>query len=126
MKKRLFLYLALLALAIVLMLTLKWYAYDSVYNNGIDLALPEVEQSKPKEKRSLEVTVKEKGKYLIGKNKIAKDSLEIKIINFIKSEGYNGVMIRFDQDVEMRHVVYVMDILNRHKIKSTLAVKSQD
>lgn len=120
MKKRLLLYLLLLVIAIVSMLALKRYSFNSKYNNGIDLALPEIKQSNPKAKRALEVFVKVKGKYLIGENKVEKDSLEFKMINFIKSEGYNGINIRFDQDVEMKHVVYVMEIANRNKI----AIKS--
>jgi biopolymer transport protein ExbD len=124
MKKRLLIYLSLLVIVIVLILTLKWYAYDSKYNNGIDLALPPEETSKAKTKRSLEVSVGGQGEYSIGENRVEKGSLEIKMINFIKSEGYNGIIIRSHQDVEMRHVVYIMDIANRNKIKST--VGSQD
>ena len=108
------------------MLILKWYAYDSKYNNGIDLVLPEVKQSNPKTKRSIEVSVRGEGDYLIEGRKVEKDSLEIKIINFIKSEGYSGIIIKSHQDTEMRHIVYLMDIANRNKIKSTLAVRGQD
>ena len=126
MKKRLPIYLLVLVIAVVLMLALKWYDYDSKYNNGIDLVLPEVKQSNPKEKRSIEVYVRGQGEYLIEGNAVEQDSLEIKIINFIKKEGYSGIIIKSNQDVEMRHIVYIMDIANRNKIKSTLAVRSQD
>lgn len=108
------------------MLALKTYTYDSKYNNGIDLALPEVKQSNPKVKRALEVAVIGEDNYTIEGQSVEKDSLEIKIINFVRQEGYNGIIIKSHQDVEMRHVVYIMDITNRNKIKSMLAVKDED
>lgn len=126
MKKRLLIYLLLLVIAIVLMLALKTYTYDSKYNNGIDLVLPEVEGLKPKTKQPLEINVRRNGKYLIGENEVEKDSLELKMINFILSEEYKKIIIKSDQDVEMKHVIYVMDIANRNGIPSVLAVRNQD
>ncbi|WP_452597047.1 ExbD/TolR family protein [Pontimicrobium sp. MEBiC01747] len=126
MKKRLLIYLVLLVIAVVLMLTLKRSVYNSKYNNGIDLVLPEVEGLKPKAKPPLEINVRRNGKYLIGKNEVEKDSLELKMINFILSEDYKKITIKSDQDVEMKHVIYVMDIANRNGIPSVLAVRNQD
>ncbi len=57
--------------------------------------------------------------------KVSKDNLEAEVLAKVGQSDSPSITIRSDQDVEMKHVVYIMDIANRNKIKSTLAVKSK-
>ena len=56
---------------------------------------------------------------------VPKGQLEAEVLAKVGGSSTPTITIRSDQDVEMKHVVYIMDIANRNKIKSTLAVKSQ-
>jgi biopolymer transport protein ExbD len=56
---------------------------------------------------------------------VSKELLEPELLSKLGTSDAPTITIRSDQDVEMKHVVYIMDIANRNKIKSTLAVKSQ-
>lgn len=105
------------------MLALKKYDFNSELNNGIDLVLPKTESKAATKPLSIEVG--KNGDCVINNRTITKDSLELKIIRFIAEGDHDAVTIRMNEDVEMRHVVFVMDIANRNKIKSTLAVNSQ-
>ena len=56
---------------------------------------------------------------------VSKDLLESELLTKLRGAEAPTITIRSDQDIEMKHVVYIMDIANRNKIKSTLAVQSQ-
>jgi biopolymer transport protein ExbD len=57
--------------------------------------------------------------------KVSKETLEAEVLAKVGNEEKPTITIRSDQDVEMKHVVFIMDIANKNKIKSTLAVKSK-
>ena len=53
------------------------------------------------------------------------ETLEQEVLAKVGNEEKPTITIRSDQDVEMKHVVFIMDIANKNKIKSTLAVQSK-
>jgi biopolymer transport protein ExbD len=57
--------------------------------------------------------------------KVGKDNLEAELLAKLGPKENPTITIRSDQDVEMKHVVFIMDIANKNKIKSTLAVQSK-
>ena len=56
---------------------------------------------------------------------VEKDNLETELLAKLGTQEEPVITIRSDQDVEMKHVVFIMDIANKNKIKSTLAVQSK-
>ena len=56
---------------------------------------------------------------------VSKSQLETEILAKVGNSDTPTITIRSDENVDLKHVVYIMDIANRNRIKSTLAVKSQ-
>lgn len=123
MKKKLLVYVIVLLVAVFLMFLLKPVNFESDLNNSIDLVLPTNDQTKSQ--NNFTVFIDSEGNYTINDSVIAKDSLEGVLINKIKSEGYDGVQVRSHQDSEMKHLLFVMDIANRNKLKIIVGVISE-
>jgi biopolymer transport protein ExbD len=81
--------------------------------------------SKTTQTKNVSVSVNKDIQYFIDLKEVSKEALEAEVLAKIGKTDSPTITIRSDQDVEMKHVVYIMDIANRNKIKSTLAVKSQ-
>ena len=109
---------------VFLLLIFFMIASTLVSAEAIDLLLPK-STSKTTQTKSVSVSVDKNTNYYIDMKKVSKEQLESELLLKIGSEESPTITIRSDQDVEMKHVVYIMDIANRNKIKSTLAVKSQ-
>ena len=91
---------------------------------AIDLLLPK-SSSKTTQTKNVSVSVDKDVNYYVDMKKVSKDNLETEVLAKVGQSESPSITIRSDQDVEMKHVVYIMDIANRNKIKSTLAVKSK-
>lgn len=109
---------------VFLLLIFFMIASTLVSAEAIDLLLPK-STSKTTQTKSVSVSVDKNTNYYIDLKKVSKETLESKLIAKLGGVESPTITIRSDQDVEMKHVVYIMDIANRNKIKSTLAVKSQ-
>jgi biopolymer transport protein ExbD len=109
---------------VFLLLIFFMIASTLVSAEAIDLLLPS-STSKTTQTKSVSVSVDKNTKYYIDMKQVSKDALESELIAKIGGAESPTITIRSDQDVEMKHVVFIMDIANRNKIKSTLAVKSQ-
>ena len=94
-----------------------------VLNNSIDLILPDSVNNESK--KSFKVEINKEGEFLIQDRIVERDSLEKEIIKLSKEGNFKTIIIKSHTDIEMKHVVYIMDIANRNKIKSILAVKSK-
>ena len=75
--------------------------------------------------KNVSVSVDKNVNYYVDMKKVSKDDLESEVLAKVGSTDSPTITIRSDQDVEMKHVVFIMDIANRNRIKSTLAVKSK-
>jgi biopolymer transport protein ExbD len=109
---------------VFLLLIFFMIASTLVSSEAIDLLLPK-SSSKTTQAKNVSVSVNKDHEYFIGTKQVPKESLEREILRELGSSDSPTIIIRADQDVEMKHAVYIMDIANKNKIKSTLAVRSQ-
>ncbi|WP_452223576.1 ExbD/TolR family protein [Lacinutrix chionoecetis] len=109
---------------VFLLLIFFMIASTLVSAEAIDLLLPK-SSSKTTQTKSVSVSVDKDTNYYIDLKQVSKEALESELLSKLGNAEAPTITIRSDQDVEMKHVVYIMDIANRNKIKSTLAVKSQ-
>ncbi|MEW4925750.1 biopolymer transporter ExbD [Algibacter sp. 2305UL17-15] len=108
---------------VFLLLIFFMIASTLVSAEAIDLLLPK-SSSKTTQVKNVSVSVNKKHQYFVDLKMVPKTQLESTILAAMAGSTTSSITIRSDQDVEMKHVVYIMDIANRNKIKSTLAVKS--
>ena len=109
---------------VFLLLIFFMIASTLVSAEAIDLLLPK-STSKTTQTKNLAVSVNKNKQYYIDRTLVAKDQLEVEVLKRLGNSTSPTIIIRSDQDVEMKHVVFIMDIANRNKIKSTLAVRSK-
>lgn len=109
---------------VFLLLIFFMIASTLVSAEAIDLLLPK-SSSKTTQTKNVSVSVDKNVNYYVDMKKVSKDNLEAEVLAKVGQSDAPSITIRSDQDVEMKHVVYIMDIANRNKIKSTLAVKSK-
>ena len=109
---------------VFLLLIFFMIASTLVSAEAIDLLLPK-SSSKTTQTKNVSVSVDNDVNYYVDMKKVSKDNLEAEVLAKVGQSDSPSITIRSDQDVEMKHVVYIMDIANRNKIKSTLAVKSK-
>lgn len=108
---------------VFLLLIFFMIASTLVSAEAIDLLLPK-SSSKTTQTKNVSVSVNKRVQYFVNLKQVPKNNLESEILDQVGGSSSPTITIRSDQDVEMKHVVYIMDIANRNKIKSTLAVKS--
>lgn len=109
---------------VFLLLIFFMIASTLVSAEAIDLKLPN-SSSKTTQTKSVSVSVNKRNQYFVDSKMVPKSLLEAEVLNKVGESSSPTIVIRSDQDVEMKHVVFIMDIANRNKIKSTLAVKSK-
>jgi biopolymer transport protein ExbD len=110
---------------VFLLLIFFMIASSLVSAEAIDLLLPK-SSSKTTQTKNISVSVNKKLQYFIDLKQVSKDKLETELLAKLGNASSPTITIRSDQDVDLKHVVYIMDIANRNKIKSTLAVKSSN
>ena len=108
---------------VFLLLIFFMIASTLVSAEAIDLLLPK-SSSKTTQTKNVSVSVNKNNEYFVNLKQVSKENLEAEVLSKVGTSGTQSITIRSDQDVEMKHVVFIMDIANRNKIKSTLAVKS--
>jgi biopolymer transport protein ExbD len=108
---------------VFLLLIFFMIASTLVSAEAIDLLLPK-STSKTTQTKNVSVSVNKKLQYFVDMKQVPKSRLEAEVLRKVGQSSTPTITIRSDQDVDLKHVVYIMDIANRNKIKSTLAVKS--
>ena len=109
---------------VFLLLIFFMIASTLVSAEAIDLLLPE-SSSKTTQSKNVSVSVNKNNEYFVNLRQVSKERLEAEVLAMVGDSEAPTITIRSDQDVEMKHVVFIMDIANRNRIKSTLAVKSK-
>ena len=107
---------------VFLLLIFFMIASTLVSTNAIDLLLPK-SGSKTTQSKSLAVSITKNLDYYVDNQKVEKSQLESYILNKVKGLEKPSIVLRSEESVELKDVVFVMDIANRNKIKSTLAVR---
>jgi biopolymer transport protein ExbD len=108
---------------VFLLLIFFMIASTLVSAEAIDLLLPK-SSSKTTQTKSISVSVDKDVNYYIDLKKVPKDNLEAELLAKLGPTEEPVITIRSDEDVPMKHVVFIMDIANKNKIKSALAVKA--
>ena len=108
---------------VFLLLIFFMIASTLVSAEAIDLLLPK-SSSKTTQTKNVAVSVNKDLQYFVDLKQVPKDQLESAVLEKVGASETPTITIRSDKDVELKNVVFIMDIANRKKIKSTLAVKS--
>ncbi len=109
---------------VFLLLIFFMIASTLVSAEAIDLLLPK-STSKTTQTKNVSVSVDKNVNYYVDMKQVSKEDLETEVLAKVGNVDSPTITIRSDESVEMQHVVFIMDIANRNKIKSTLAVKAQ-
>ena len=106
---------------VFLLLIFFMIASTLVSTNALDIVLPK-SSSKTTQSKSLAVTITKDLNYHVDGDQVTKEQLEQTILNKIGNLEKPSIVVRAEESVAIKDFVYVMDIANRNKIKSTLAV----
>ncbi len=109
---------------VFLLLIFFMIASTLVSADAIDLLLPK-SSSKTTQSKSVTVSVTNKLEYYVDRKKVRKSQLEREILKKVGKGIGRTITLRIEEDVKMKHTVFVMDIANRNRIKSSLAVRSK-
>jgi len=110
---------------VFLLLIFFMIASTLVSAEAIDLLLPK-SSSKTTQSKSVTVSINKKLEYFVDRKKVPKRQLEREILAKVgKSKIGRTITLRVEESVAMKNAVYVMDIANRNRIKSSLAVRSK-
>ena len=109
---------------VFLLLIFFMIASTLVSAEAIDLLLPK-SSSKTTQSKSVSVSINKKIQYFVNRKRVSKGSLEREILKKVGNGRGRTITLRVEEDVPMKHAVYVMDIANRNRIKSSLAVRTK-
>jgi biopolymer transport protein ExbD len=110
---------------VFLLLIFFMIASTLVSAEAIDLLLPK-SSSKTTQSKSVTVSITKNKEYFVNRKKVSKSQLEREILKKVgKSKVGKSITLRVEENVPMKDAVYVMDIANRNRIKSTLAVRAK-
>ena len=90
--------------------------------NAIDVLLPKA-GGKTENKGAVAVSITKDAKFYIDGKEVSKLNLESNIKKQFSGADSKTLVIRGDQEVSYKNIMYVIDIANRNKIKMILAVK---
>ena len=109
---------------VFLLLIFFMIASTLVSAEAIDLLLPK-SSSKTTQSKSVSVSINKKIQYFVNRKRVSKGSLEREILKKVGNGRGRTITLRVEENVPMKHAVYVMDIANRNRIKSSLAVRTK-
>ncbi len=109
---------------VFLLLIFFMIASTLVSAEAIDLLLPK-SSSKTTQSKSVSVSINKKMQYFVNRKRVSKGSLEREILAKVGKGRGRTITLRVEENVPMKHAVYVMDIANRNRIKSSLAVRTK-
>ncbi|HIE44586.1 MAG TPA: biopolymer transporter ExbD [Flavobacteriaceae bacterium] len=109
---------------VFLLLIFFMIASTLVSAEAIDLLLPK-SSSKTTQSKSVSVSINKKIQYFVNRKRVSKGSLEREILKKVGNGRGRTITLRVQENVPMKHAVYVMDIANRNRIKSSLAVRTK-
>jgi len=109
---------------VFLLLIFFMIASTLVSAEAIDLLLPK-SSSKTTQSKSVSVSINKKNQYFVNRKRVSKGSLEREILAKVGKGRGRTITLRVEENVAMKHAVYVMDIANKNRIKSSLAVRTK-
>jgi len=109
---------------VFLLLIFFMIASTLVSAEAIDLLLPK-SSSKTTQSKSVSVSINKKLQFFVNRKKVSKSRLEKEILAKVGNGRGRTITLRVEESVPMKHAVYVMDIANKNRIKSSLAVRTK-
>ena len=92
--------------------------------NTIDVKLPQA-KGKSENRDNVSVSIDSKNRFYINGENVRKIDVKDKLITKLSKTNKRVVILRSDNNVPIREVVYLMDIANKNSIKVVLAVKDK-
>ncbi len=92
--------------------------------NAIDVLLPKA-GGKTENKGTLAVSITKDAKFYVEGTEVVEVELESLLKKRFSEASAKTLVIRGDQDVSYKNIMYVIDIANRNKMKMILAVKGR-
>lgn len=110
---------------VFLLLIFFMIASTLVSAEAIDLLLPK-SSSKTTQSKSVSVSINKNLEYFVNRKKVSKGQLEREILAKVgNNQRGRTITLRIEESVAMKNAVFVMDIANRNRIKSSLAVRAK-
>jgi biopolymer transport protein ExbD len=90
--------------------------------NAIDVLLPKA-GGKTENKATLAITITKDAQFYVEDAQLKKENVESVLVQKFSTDKKKTLVIRGDENVSYKNIMYVIDIANRNKIKMILAVK---
>jgi len=92
--------------------------------HGIKVLLPKSAERNPS-KQNISVTITNDLKYYLNTTEVSPNVLETLLKERLKGEEKPGIVLRTDEEVEVKYVVEVMNIAQRNKYQVVLATRGK-
>ena len=90
--------------------------------NTIDVKLPQA-KGKSENRENVSVSIDGKNRFYINGESVMRSNVSNKLIKILSKSNKRVIILRSDNKVPIKEVVYVMDIANKNSVKVVLAVK---
>ena len=92
--------------------------------NTIDVELPQA-KGKSENRENVSVSIDSKNRFYIDGEFVRKNDINNKLIAKLSKSNKRVIILRSDNKVPIKEIVYVMDIANKNSVKVVLAVKDK-
>ena len=92
--------------------------------NTIDVKLPQA-KGKSENRENISVSIDSKNRFYIDGEFVRKKNIKDELITKLSKSNKRVIILRSDNKVPIKEIVYVMDIANKNSVKVVLAVKDK-
>ncbi len=92
--------------------------------NTIDVKLPQA-KGKSENRENVSVSIDGKNRFYINGESVMRSNVSNKLIKILSKSNKRVIILRSDNKVPIKEIVYVMDIANNNSVKVVLAVKDK-
>ena len=92
--------------------------------NTIDVKLPQA-KGKSENRENVSVSIDGKNRFYINGESVMRSNVSNKLIKILSKSNKRVIILRSDNKVPIKEIVYVMDIAYKNSVKVVLAVKDK-
>ena len=92
--------------------------------NTIDVKLPQA-KGKSENRENISVSIDGKNRFYIDGEFVGKKNIKDELITKLSKSNKRVIILRSDNRVPIKEIVYVMDLANKNSVKVVLAVKDK-
>ncbi len=92
--------------------------------NTIDVKLPQA-KGKSENRENISVSIDSKNRFYIDGEFVSKKNVKDELITKLSKSNKRVIILRSDNRVPIKEIVYVMDLANKNSVKVVLAVKDK-